>query len=94
MDEALTGFLSVYNPTVIEIKGRLPWLPLPVYSFEVWLGGSARCERRHSGDQFRCVRAGVLRHVVHCKLHGNEPEGRKLARDSARTEAELLKTTA
>ena len=39
MDEALTGFLSVYNPTVIEIKSSVPGLPLPVFSFEVWLGG-------------------------------------------------------
>jgi hypothetical protein len=38
-DEALTGFLSVYNPAVISIRERLPWLPLPTFTFEVWLGG-------------------------------------------------------
>lgn len=38
-DEALTGFLSVYNPAVISIRERLPWAPLPTFTFEVWLGG-------------------------------------------------------
>jgi hypothetical protein len=38
-DEALTGFLSVYNPTVDSIRGKLPWLPLPTFTFEAWLGG-------------------------------------------------------
>lgn len=38
-DEALTGFLSVWNPTALELRARVPWLPLPVFRFEVWLGG-------------------------------------------------------
>lgn len=38
-DEAFTGFLSVYNPTVISFRDELPWLPLPVFRFDVWLGG-------------------------------------------------------
>jgi hypothetical protein len=38
-DEALTGFLAVYNPTVAALRTRIPWLPLPVFSFQVWLGG-------------------------------------------------------
>ena len=38
-DEALTGFLSVYNPTVLELRDTVPWLPLPVFDFESWLGG-------------------------------------------------------
>lgn len=38
-DEALTGFLSVYNPTVIALRQEAPWLPLPVFRFDVWLGG-------------------------------------------------------
>ena len=38
-DEALTDFLSVYNPTVQRIRESLPWLPLPVFTFDVWLGG-------------------------------------------------------
>jgi hypothetical protein len=39
VDEALTDFLSVYNPAVDSIRERLPWLPLPTFTFEVWLGG-------------------------------------------------------
>jgi hypothetical protein len=38
-DEALTDFLSVYNPTVRAIRRRLPWLPLPTFTFRVWLLG-------------------------------------------------------
>ncbi|MGI9101104.1 MAG: hypothetical protein ACR2IF_01550 [Terriglobales bacterium] len=38
-DEALTGFLSVWNPTATELRARLPWLPVPIFRFEVWLGG-------------------------------------------------------
>jgi uncharacterized protein with HXXEE motif len=37
-DEASTGFLDVYNPSVEAIRARLPWLPLPTFTFEVWLG--------------------------------------------------------
>lgn len=39
VDEALTDFLSVYNPAILAIRERLPWLPLPVFTFEAWLGG-------------------------------------------------------
>jgi hypothetical protein len=38
-DEALTNFLSVYNPTVFALRERFPWFPLPVFRFEVWLTG-------------------------------------------------------
>jgi len=38
-DEALNDFLSVYNPTVEAIRRRLPYLPLPVFTFEAWLTG-------------------------------------------------------
>ncbi|HEY1240516.1 MAG TPA: hypothetical protein VGF16_08155 [Bryobacteraceae bacterium] len=38
-DEALTGFLGVYNPIVIAVRQRVPWLPLPTFDFYVWLGG-------------------------------------------------------
>jgi hypothetical protein len=38
-DEALTDFLSVYNPTVLAIRKRLPFLPLPTFTFGVWLTG-------------------------------------------------------
>jgi hypothetical protein len=39
IDEALTDFLSVYNPAVQAIRGKLPILPLPTFSFELWLSG-------------------------------------------------------
>ena len=38
-DEALTGFLSVYNPLVESLRARRPWLPLPTFTFDVWLAG-------------------------------------------------------
>ncbi len=38
-DEALTDFLLVYNPTVEAIRAQYPWVPLPTFTFEVWLGG-------------------------------------------------------
>lgn len=40
-DEALHGFLSVYNPTVMRIREHLPWLPLPTFTFPVWITGLA-----------------------------------------------------
>ena len=39
VDEALTDFLSVYNPAVQSIREHVSWLPLPMFTFEVWLGG-------------------------------------------------------
>lgn len=36
-DEALTDFLSVYNPNALAIRRRLPFLPLPTFTFKVWL---------------------------------------------------------
>ena len=38
-DEALTDFLSVYNPTVESIRQRLPFLPIPTFTFGMWLTG-------------------------------------------------------
>jgi hypothetical protein len=39
IDEAATDFLSVYNPAVQTIRSRLPFLPLPTFTFGVWLAG-------------------------------------------------------
>ncbi len=36
-DEALTDFLALYNPAVLAIRERQPWLPLPTFTFETWL---------------------------------------------------------
>ena len=38
-DEALTGFLGVYNPTVLALRQRAPWLPWPTFEFRLWLCG-------------------------------------------------------
>lgn len=38
-DEALTNFLSVYNSAVRAIRRRLPFVPLPTFTFKVWLAG-------------------------------------------------------
>jgi len=38
-DEALTGFLSVYNPTVIALRARFGFWPMPTFEFREWLTG-------------------------------------------------------
>jgi hypothetical protein len=38
-DEALSGFLAIYNPTVQAIRQRAPFLPLPTFTFRVWMTG-------------------------------------------------------
>jgi hypothetical protein len=38
-DEALTDFLSVYNPAVKALRQRWRFLPLPIFRFKVWLSG-------------------------------------------------------
>jgi hypothetical protein len=40
-DEAANDFLSVYNPAVRAIRERAPFLPLPTFSFDVWIAGLA-----------------------------------------------------
>lgn len=40
-DEALTDFLSVYNPIVIAARERLGWFPMPTFTFGPWLTGLA-----------------------------------------------------
>jgi hypothetical protein len=39
VDEALTGFLDVYNPIVRSLRERLGWFPMPTFTFGVWLAG-------------------------------------------------------
>ncbi len=36
-DEALTGFLAVYNPTVVALRERLGYWPMPIFEFRDWL---------------------------------------------------------
>ncbi len=40
-DEALTDFLAFYNPLVRAVRARAPFLPLPTFTFGVWLAGLA-----------------------------------------------------
>lgn len=39
LDEALTGFLDVYNPTILALRESWPWFPMPVFAFGDWLAG-------------------------------------------------------
>lgn len=38
-DEALTDFLSVYNPIVLQFRAAWPSFPMPTFTFGPWLGG-------------------------------------------------------
>lgn len=38
-DEALTGFLPVYNSVVEGIRAKHAWVLLPTFTFPVWLSG-------------------------------------------------------
>jgi hypothetical protein len=38
-DEASTGFLSVYNTTVIELRRTFPFIIAPTFGFREWLAG-------------------------------------------------------
>ncbi len=38
-DEATTGFLRVYNPTVLALRTKLGWWPMPTFEFREWLYG-------------------------------------------------------
>ncbi len=40
-DEAAHDFLTVYNPVATQIRERLPFLPLPTFTFRVWITGLA-----------------------------------------------------
>ncbi len=39
IDEAATGFLRVYNPTVEALRAQLGWWPMPTFTFVGWLTG-------------------------------------------------------
>jgi hypothetical protein len=39
LDEAVTGFLAVYNPTVTAMRARWGWFPMPPFEFREWLVG-------------------------------------------------------
>jgi hypothetical protein len=37
VDEASTGFLAIYNPTVTTLRERWNWFPMPTFQFGEWL---------------------------------------------------------
>jgi hypothetical protein len=37
IDEAANDFLSWYNANALGIRERLPWLPIPIFTFRVWV---------------------------------------------------------
>jgi len=39
LDEATTGFLPVYNATVLAVRSCWPWFPKPTFEFREWLAG-------------------------------------------------------
>ena len=39
LDEATTGFLGIYNPTVTALRARFAWFPMPTFEFREWLVG-------------------------------------------------------
>ena len=39
LDEALTGFLPLYNAVVESIRAEHAWIPFPTFTFGVWLSG-------------------------------------------------------
>jgi hypothetical protein len=38
LDEAGHDFLSVYNPNALALRRALPFLPVPVFTFQSWVG--------------------------------------------------------
>src|SRR6266852_6522161 len=38
-DEALTGYLPIYNATVLAMRSQYQWYPMPTVKFRDWLSG-------------------------------------------------------
>src|SRR4030095_2093058 len=62
VDEALTGFLDVYNPIVRSIRDRYGWFPMPEFRVDVWIAGAifrrkpTSANVRSSISRWRCLR--------------------------------------
>ena len=39
LDEALTGFLPLYNGLITDLRASYRFIPFPTFTFHVWLGG-------------------------------------------------------
>ena len=38
-DEAINGFLPLYNSVIESMRATYGWVPFPTFTFRVWLGG-------------------------------------------------------
>lgn len=36
-DEALTGFLPLYNASVLAMRSEYAWFPMPTFEYRAWL---------------------------------------------------------
>lgn len=39
IDEALNHFLELYNPIVLKIRESIPFIPIPTFTFKIWITG-------------------------------------------------------
>jgi len=39
LDETLHDFLTFWNPLVLSLREKIPYLPMPTFTFGVWVGG-------------------------------------------------------
>jgi hypothetical protein len=39
IDEALNNFLDFFNPMVLKIKEHISFIPLPTFTFKIWISG-------------------------------------------------------
>lgn len=39
IDEAMNGFLPIYNQIITDLKEKVTFLPAPTFSFDIWIGG-------------------------------------------------------
>ena len=44
-DETLTGFLDVYNPTVLAVRAQHPWFTMPTFKIPRTVDRAHPCER-------------------------------------------------
>ena len=101
-DEATSGFLDLYNPTVRAIRERHPWLPLPTFTFPLWIALLALAVVGLLVLSY-CVRCGAAvpgrdsqrQELLYRRTSPGSPAGRKLAaRGSNRERSSALAISA
>jgi hypothetical protein len=79
-DEATHNFLASYNPSVLAIRARFPFLPLPTFTFGVWLSLliagitlllclSPLAFRRSPGLRIAALPLGLVIGIANASLH-------------------------